>query len=56
MSIIIEVLEKNGRPMRVVEIYDYVKKNEKVSFITKTSYKTVTPIMKKQKKAISQGL
>lgn len=37
----IEALEKKGEPMRVKEIFEYVKTRKNVSFKTKTPFKTV---------------
>ncbi|MCE1245810.1 MAG: winged helix-turn-helix domain-containing protein, partial [Firmicutes bacterium] len=37
----IEALKENGQPMRVKEIFDFVVKRERVSFKTKTPFKTV---------------
>ena len=37
----IEALEKNGEPMRVKEIFEYVNNHKKVNFKTKTPFKTV---------------
>lgn len=37
----IEALEKNGEPMRVKEIFEYVKNRKNVNFKTKTPFKTV---------------
>jgi hypothetical protein len=41
MAAMIEALEKKGKPMRVIEIFDYVKNRKNVKFMTKTPYKTV---------------
>ncbi len=37
----VEALEKKGEPMRVKEIFEYVKNRKNVNFKTKTPFKTV---------------
>lgn len=41
MAATIEALEKKGEPMRIKEIFEYVRDHDRVEFRTKTPFKTV---------------